>query len=45
MPKRANASALLYSLIESNGHEPYLYLTYLFTELSKHDGCIDGLML
>lgn len=46
-PKGAKASALLYGLIETakaNGHEPYHYLTYLFTELPKHDGCVEGLM-
>ena len=34
----ATASARLYSLIETakaNGHEPYRYLRYLFTELPK----------
>lgn len=46
-PKGANASALLYSLIETakaNGHEPYHYLRFLFTELPKRDGCVAGLM-
>jgi len=37
-PSGAHASANLYSIIETakaNGHEPYLYLRYLFTELPK----------
>lgn len=45
--KGANASALLYSLIETakaNGHEPYHYLRFLFTELPKNGGAVDGLM-
>lgn len=36
--KGANASAVLYSLIETakaNQHEPYHYLRWLFTELPK----------
>jgi len=37
-PKGARASAALYSIIETakaNGHEPYRYLRFLFTELPK----------
>lgn len=37
-PNGAEASATLYSIIETakvNGHEPYRYLRYLFTELPK----------
>ena len=37
-PKGARASAALYSVIETakaNGHEPYRYLRFLFTELPK----------
>lgn len=37
-PNGADASATLYSIIETakvNGHEPYRYLRYLFTELPK----------
>ncbi len=37
-PNGAEASAAIYSIIETakaNGHEPYRYLRYLFTELPK----------
>jgi hypothetical protein len=37
-PNGAHASAALYSIIETakaNGHEPYRYLRFLFTELPK----------
>jgi transposase len=37
-PNGADASATLYSIIETakaNGHEPYRYLRYIFTELPK----------
>ncbi len=44
----ANACAALYSLIETsklNRHEPYDYLRWLFTELSKlNDSDMEGLM-
>lgn len=43
----ANASAALYSLIETaklNDHEPYDYLTWLFTTLPSHGEDVEAIM-
>lgn len=43
-PKGATASAVVYSLVETakaNGLNPYKYLEYLLTNLSKTDSQID----